>query len=507
MANYLSEAVTVRLAPESVAGVHPTSGWAQLQVDAGGVTGWRRTLQTVEREIHTVNATDEKGDLVAYTVEPALTHDINKDLADLIAAPSWRCNAAHFGGTGLSLFRPSAVTSTGYTVAASGDLANGLLVYARGFTTAANNGLKLTAGTSTSTEIKFATASAEASPPGNATVDVVGFQGATGDLELDASGDLVSTSLDFTTLGLSVGAWLYLPSAAEALDMGSAAYGFATAAYFGHARITAIAANKISLERRDWTPGAADDGDGKTIRVFASSRFFRNYAIDLSSYVEHSLSGEKADIKPGVSADTRYTYVHGCGVNTLEIAAPINSKITATVNLVGTSATAPLAPANRKTGPSAAYEPLATALVDTQNDLRRVRLTDGADALIAEINSWTFSLNNNITPRSVQGSFGPAGLTYGKFQYSVSMEAYFIDSDAINAAEENRDGLAWDAFVRNHQYGFVLDMPNVAIRNPDLRYAANQPVMLSCEVPAFRSETDNISGSLSVFGWLPTVAQ
>jgi hypothetical protein len=498
MADFLSEAVTVRLAPESVKGVAPSSGWQQLQIDVGGVANWRSNYTDVERDIHSKYLTLEKGDHVAKSIEPSITHDFNKDFADTLLASAFRCTPAHFGGTGVSLFRPTAVTSTGYTVAASGALANSLLVYARGFTTPANNGLKLTAGTSTGTEIKTPGLTAEASPPASATVDVVGFQGATGDIAIDASGDLTATALNLTTLGLSVGDWIYLPTADEATAMGSANYALAVS---GRARIKTIAAGKLTLERRTFAIGAAS-GVGKTVRVFTTSRLMRNYALDHASYASPTMHGEKEDIRE--DGTTRYTYCTGLAVNTLEISAPIDSKITATVGFVGMDATDPLPSGSRVAGASSARAPLATALLDTQNDLQEVRLTDASGALVAEINSWTFSLSNNVTPKKVQGIYGAAGHNYGKFNYNVQMEAYYSSSDAIAAITENRDGLAWDAFVRNHQYGFVIDLPNVALRDGDLSYAANQPVMITCQVPAFRNEADNIAGSICVFGYLPT---
>jgi hypothetical protein len=380
-----------------------------------------------------------------------------------------------------------------------------MLIKGRGFTNSANNALLVTAGTSTGTAIKVATATLVAeTPPANATLDIVGFQGAAGDLELDVSGNLTSTSLNFTTLGLVVGMWIYLPSATQATAMGSALYAFSNSAYTGRARITAIATNQLTLERHTWTLGAATTETTSTVRVFVSSRFYRNYPIDNAVYNEYTMSFEKTDIKPGVSADTRYTMTKGCGANTLQISAPIDSKITATLGLVGMTATLPVAVASRVSGPSSAYSPLGDALLDTQNDLYEVRLTDSGGSLVADVVDWTYNLNNNIKPRKSQGVFGASGLNYGKFMFSVNMKAYYQDSDAIDAADANRDGMAWDCFIANHQYGVLLDMPNVALRNPDLSYAANEPVMINCDIVGFRSATDGIAGALAVFGYIPT---
>lgn len=507
--DYLSEAVTVRVAPEAVRGTSSATGWQALQVDVGGVSGFRRNMTDVERDIHSVNATMEKGDHVSYGVSPSLVHDINKDFIDTFAAGAYRCVPSHLGGTGLSKFRPSAAVggaADSFTVAANGALPNGMLVYTRGFANAANNGIFVTSGTSVAGSIKVGTAAvlvSEPAPPANVTLDVVGVQGASGDIQINASGNLISTTLNFTTLNIPVGSWIYLPTIAEATTyMGSAAYAFAN--YAGRARVVSVAANLIVLERHTWTVGAADTGVGKTIRLFCASRFYRNYPIDnITSYLETTYSLEKEDIKPGDSTASRYTTARGCGVNTLQIGAPLNSKITATIGFVGMTCTTPAIPANRIAGPSTAYAALGDALVDTQNDVRDIRLTSSNATIIADVTSWTFTLNNTIKPRNSQGFFGASGLNYGKFAMGVNLTAYYQDSTAIDASDDNRL-LRFDAFWANHQYGAVIDLPNVAFRNPDHAYASNEPVMISGDIVAFRNATDGIEGSLSVFGYLPS---
>ena len=98
------------------------------------------------------------------------------------------------------------MTSTGYTVPALGDLTAGLLIHAKGFPTAANNGLKVVASSSTGTEIKASGLTAESlTAARGATVEVAGVQGDTADITLNSSGNLTSTTLDFTTLGLNIG--------------------------------------------------------------------------------------------------------------------------------------------------------------------------------------------------------------------------------------------------------------------------------------------------------------
>src|SRR5204863_5233062 len=134
-------------------------------------------------------------------------------------------------------------------------------------------------------EIKTAGLVVEAAPPANAIVEVAGVQGASGDIQIDGNGDLIASAINLTTLGLSVGQWIKIGGTAASTAFAN------QPTYNGRARITAIAAGKLSLERRSWTVGAADNGSGKTIQVFFT-RWFRNVSIDHADYLEPSLHGE-----------------------------------------------------------------------------------------------------------------------------------------------------------------------------------------------------------------------
>jgi hypothetical protein len=505
MADFLSEATAVRAAPESSKGVAPSTGWQEIQPDDGTLADWGNKYVDVERNTYSKRLMLEPGDHVKKDVGFSIVHDTNKDFLDLMLPSAMRCVTAHFGGTGLSLFHPTAVVDGGgsddsYTVAASGAFAANILIYARGFSNAANNGLKVTV-VSTATAIKVATASLVAEvPTGTVTVDAVGFQGASADITMNASGNLTSTLLDFTTLGLKVGMWIYLPNAAEAATMGSANYAFANAALTGWARITAIAAALLTLERHTFTP-AADTGTGKTLRVFVHSRLHRNYTLDNALYARPTLHMEKEMIDEAGAAF--YEYAEGLAVNMLKIAAPINSKITATIDVIGMDATDPVAVGSRIAGPSTAYAPLATSLIDTQNDLQVIRLRNTAGtALVDEFNDWTFTADNKVTPKDVQGTFGAAGHKYGKFNYSADCKVYYANTASLAAVTNNTQG-AFDVFTSNGEYGLTIDMPNTRIRELKQELAADDIAMLSFKLVAYPSTADGIGCAIGVFGYLP----
>ncbi len=510
MADFLSEAVALRVATESTKGTAPSSGWQEIQPNAGSLTDFGKQYTDVERDTYSKRLMVEPGDHVTKAVAFSIAHDLNKDAADTFLASAFRCVVAHFGGSDQSLFRPSAVADgdadeDSFTVAADGDVPDGVLIYARGFDTSANNGLFVTSGTSTGTAIKVATATLTAeTPTGDPTVDVVGFQGAAGDLELDASGNLTSTTVDFTTLGIVAGMWIYLPSSAEATAMGSSLYAMSVAAYTGYARVTAVAAHEITLERQSWTVGSATTESTSTVRVFVNSRVYCNHTLDNTDYARptHHFEAEFVD----ESGTKYYEYAGGCAVGTVAIAAPLNNKIAMTLAFVGMDAFDPVVVGSRKAGPSTAYEPLATALLDTQNDVQAIRLTNTSGTSLAdEFTEWTLNIDNKVTPKEVQGTFGAAGHKYGKFGYSAPVKIYYSKTGTFDAVIDNTQA-RWDVFAKNEDYGIIIDMPNVRLRQLKRTLAADDIAMLDMTLVAFPNRADGIGCAIGVFGYLPSAS-
>lgn len=521
MAKVLAEAVGISMAPATL-GTTPTSGWTKLQPDKGSIQNWKKQLEIVERNIHSKNMTREKGDVVGYKVTPSFAHDFNKDYADLHAAPAFRCVPQHPGGAGQRVIRVTDAVDGGVSAdsfshaALTSALPTGTLIYVRGMTNAANNGLFVTVAGSTTMSTKVATGLlvAEATAPSNATIDVAGFEAAAAaDVKMDASGHLTSTTTNFTLWSIPKDSRIVIGSGV----LGTSANSFATRKCNAIAYVKSTpTANLMELYDHVleldpltlWTP-AADAAAGKTIRVFFGS-FYRNWAIDNANYAEPLLYGEKEDPRAGADGTTRYTDCKFLAVNTMAIAAPLKSKITATTTYVGTDASDPVAAASRTGGPGTdagdspaqAYTPLATALVDTANDLEVVRMFDATGTLVGEINSWTLTLNNNVAPKEVQGTLGAIDHEWGEFGHTLQVEAYYNNSAVLTAASGNSD-LKWDVFAANNQFGFSLSLPMVAIREDQLTYEANKQVKLQFNTPAFRNTDTGICGALTIFGYIP----
>jgi hypothetical protein len=509
MSKVLSEAATVRIAPESVVGTAPAADWTQLQPNPGGIE-MDPELETVERDPLSVYATDEKGDVVGLKANVKITQDLNMDWLRIHAPAMFRSAAKHPGGTGLAFHRPTAAvegTPDAFTVGSLGALAAGSLIFVLGALNSANNGLHVVDAGSTGTSIKVTSTLVNETLPANAILCVVGFQFAADDLEINASNHLITAAKDLTQLGLVKGMAVIVSDEDTTHRFGTLPSDRASVAYLK----STPTANLAELEDHNWTVAGVDAGAGKTIRLYFGL-YFQNRPIggdaDYQEATYH-LELEDQDAATGNTVPA-YTYGEGCAPGMFEINAPLKNKITVTTSYVGTDIPDPVLTADRVAGgsglpgerPATAYAPLATAMFDTSNDLDEVKLYDSNGTLAGEVNSWKLSINHNVKPREVQGKMGAQDHIFGKVRPSVTQELYFTDIDQVKAARANRD-LKWRTFIANHQGGFAYRMPYTALRQPKKSYAANEAVMFSAASPGFRDPNTNVVEQMTLFGYVP----
>lgn len=493
----LSDGVGISVARESTIGVLPTTGWHQWQINPSGITDFTRQNVEVDRAPLSPNLTPEDGEVVGYDASPKLALDLTRDVIEDIREPLYRSATKHGGGKGKSLYRPTAVTATGFTVGTLGDYPQNFLFFAAGFTNPANNGLKVTASGSTTSETKFAGLVAEASPPTNAILEFAGVQGASGDIQLDANGDLISTALDFTTLGLIPGQQITLGD----LPSG-ASFGFATAAYNGRAIVKGpVTATKVPLMFRSWTVGAADTGASKTIRILFT-RAIRNVPLTDADYLKApTLSAERTEPGAGIAGATDFTQASGLGLDQIELDIPVEGKVTATMTFVGMVITDP--GPTQATGAATALAPLRAGLFSTASKLK-ARLVKKSDesTLSVDINGMKVTLKNNITPMKELGVSGAANLIYGAYMPTMSLEAYVIDNGLERAANANTSAML-EFQLRNADGGIGMFFPVVKLRKPSKAYAQHTAVMISNDLTAVRDPATGLLQTMTEYAYLP----
>lgn len=393
------------------------------------------------------------------------------------------------------VFTPTAATSTAYTVAASGDLVANTLVYARGFSTTANNGLKVVDTGSIATSIEIVGGlTAEASPPNIVKVEIAGVRGATGDIEIDVDGNIISTALDFTTLDLNVGQQLFVGGDA-------AANSFAVTANRGYARIALIETNKITLNKTSST-FAIDDGATKAIDLYFG-RYVRNVAVDHADYLEQSIQFEGAyeNLQNPTGTGDKYAYAKGNYANQLSFELPLADIAKLTVGFVGTDTASPST--TRASEAANAKLPLRTEGFNTTEDIARLRIQEVDETgLTTDFKSLTMVLNNNVTPEKVLANFGAKYLNTGIFEIDMDTQLVFTDSDIVSAVRNNTT-LTMDFSVRNGDGAIAVDIPSIILTGDQQEFPVNESILITTTAQAFGDTTLGYSMSVSLFPYAP----
>jgi hypothetical protein len=401
--------------------------------------------------------------------------------------------------TGPRYYQVTGVTATGYTVAANGDLPQGTLVVPTGFRTAANNSpesFKVVGAASIATEIKVAGLTAEVIPADgsqNALIEVAGRRGASGDLEIDANGDLISTALDFTTLRLNVGQFIWIGGEAGSV------YAFATAANRGLARITSIAANKITFDKTT-TTFVEDDGTGKTIDLYFG-RWARNVAVDHADYLVHSLCIETTYTNLGGVGTDYYSYARGNLINEATWQFDGQSLAKLSIATVGMDTQPPAA--DREPEADTPMVPVQVTAYNTAADFSRLRVTEVDESgITSDIKDLQLTFGNNVSPEKILGVLGARYMNLGLFDVMGEMNVVLTDVAVMEAVRDNRL-MTMEIGIRNGDGAFIVDMPSITLSGGVPEFTPDESVTLPLNFKAVQDTVFGYTTSVSCFPYLP----
>jgi hypothetical protein len=482
----------------------PTTGWLNLEADAIGDPG--PSYKSQARMPFTITRQLRRPFLAGMDCVLTLDVDVIKDHLDFFGPAIFKSDWKHSGGTGQSKFLIAAVVDGGvgadsFTVEDDGALPEGTLIVTRGLADEENNGLFRVAAGSTDTSVKVPTDTLvpDASPNANATLDVAGFQFAESDAELDADGNLITTTKDLRTLGLQEHQIVYFASSEEV----DPPYCFDNAEYYGFTEILTIEQHKITFRRRQWTVGAADDGDGKTIRLFFT-KWVRNVA---RRHADENLVSHAFEVTyPGLAAGPADAYekLLGYMLDQATFNFPTEGKVSLQLTFVGKTATPP--ETDRWTGPSAALNVVTGLAVSTSADIKRVHI-DNVDesGLMTDFQDLKITLRNNIQAEKAVGHLGNRFTPLGAFEAQIEAEAYFTDPDVVTAVRDKRIIRAF-AGGRNDDFGFMLDVPSTGAMESPKKIEHNRTVTVSSKISGFMDSDSQFTAGLSMFAYLPTRA-
>ncbi len=468
-------------------------------VDTG--TRWK-TLEPNEipdsgAEITTVSRTpisqyrqEKKGTTVdldsKYGIGGDLTWDAVNDLFPYFIG------AKFFGGQVAS---PTSVTASSFVVPAmTTPLVENTLIRGRNFTNSENNGLLTVGAASTATNVVIAETLVAETPTAtkNTTIEVAGFRFSAGDLEINADGNIVSTTKDLTELPLMRG---------MAIGVGGdiAASRFAVADNKGFARIVSIAANLIVLDKTGQT-FAIDNGAGKTIEL-RFGRFLRNVSVNDADYLEESIQIETTFDNLGDAGETYFGYSEGNFFKNLSLAFPPQDKAGFTVDLVGTDTKPPSA--TRVTGAANKLDPAGTSAYNTTSDFARLRIQKTDETGIStDFKSMDIVIDNNVSPEKVLGRLGAKFMNLGNFTVKNSVEL-LMTSAGVAEAVRNNTTVTMDSVIQNDDGAVLFDFPSTTMGGGAPSFPVNESVTINSEVKSYGDAVLGTSLGVSMFPSVP----
>lgn len=492
--------------PTAVKTLPTTPVWYPLEPNGYNDMGGK--IKTVAREPIKASRQKQKGTTVDVDSAASFGHDLTQNnmirilqgfmFADIRQHPT----TAPMNSVATALTSVTASTKT-YTAASglSTFLANHL-VRASNFSLAGNNGLKSVASSTSTTVVVNETLADEASPPATGKLEVCGFQFPVGTLSVDVSGtwpklNRASGAIDYTTLGLIPGEWIFVGGDGTGLQ-------FATAACNGFARVRSVAVGYIELDKASGTL-VTDAGTGKTIQIF-----FGNVLKNESNTSLIKRRTYQIERTLGLDANgTMSEYVTGAVPNELHIQIRQADKITTELAFVGMDT-------EQRTGAQGVKAGTRTALVseaafNTSSDFSRIKMhiisTTGnvnPTPIVGYLTELTINLKNNISPLKAVGVLGAFEASAGMFDIGGSTSAYFSDVAAVSSVRSNAD-VSMDAAIVKNNAGIIFDIPLITLGDARLKVEKDKPIMIPLEIMAAEGSNGH-TFMIGHFPYLPTLA-
>jgi hypothetical protein len=404
-----------------------------------------------------------------------------------------------FNGTQVVI---TAATATQYTAAAglAAFLVKGL-INAKGFGISSNNGLKEISAVAAGALTIVGGLTAEGAPPAAAELETVGFRCAAGDLHLAVVGskvNLTSTIVDFTTLGLNVGEWIFIGGDA-AINQ------FVTAADKGYGRIFSIAAHTLVLDFTSFAPVTDADAGGLQRVDLYFGKMISNSAtaggVKRRTYqIERTLGDD--------GSGTQSEYLTGSVPNQLTLNLPQASKLSVDLSYVGLDVEQRSGVTGIKAGTRVGLP--GEAAFNTSHDvyLSRLAIVDTTTlnpaALFAFASDIKITVDNGATPNKAIGVLGGFGVASGDFAVSGTLTAYFATIAAIQAIKNNADVALQTIFARANS-GMIFDIPLLTLGGGGIKIEKDKPIHVDLTQDAAKSVA-GFTFMANFFEYLPTIA-
>lgn len=503
-----------------------TPVWIPLEPNS--YNGFGAQLSRLNRELLTQDRQRKKGVVSDLDASGGFAHDLTqKGLAEIMQGflfANFRPKGEaknDFGSTTLEISATastSRLTRTSGTVDFSDEFAVGDLVFVQGFSDPANNGLFLVgAVTATTLDLEetgvpgTAASLVDEAASSDVSVVQVGVQATTSaDIQADATGSrpaLTSTSLDFTTLGLNVGEFIYIGG--DAVNTR-----FPSEGANGWARVRSISANRLEFDKTAST-FATDTAVAVYVQLFFG-RVLKNES-DPANIVKKYLQLERQLGAPDSAqpSEIQSEYLTGALANEMTLRMSQASKVEADLGFVAANHETRTGAVGVKSGTRVPSSQITGDIFNTSSDVARVKLSiidendSNPDALFAFATEFDVVINNGVTPDKAIGVLGGFDTTVGDFSVSGSMTVYFSTVEAVEAVRNNSD-VTLDFILVAANSGIAFDLPLIALGDAQANIEVDRPITLPISHDA--ATAAGIDGNLdhtlliSFFDYLPTAA-
>lgn len=371
------------------------------------------------------------------------------------------------------------------------------LMFLKGFSSPANNGLKVASVGGLKT-VTLAGMVDDAAPAAGASAELCGVQFASATASLTLAGGVASLVVSagaLDTYGLTVGEWVFL---------GGDSVGTRFTSNVGYARIKTIAAGSLVFDKVSWANFTAEPGTGKTVQMFFGTALRNEKNPSLIKRRSYAIERQLGADDVGMQAE----YLDGSIANELTINVPQADKLNADLSFVSmdnkqVTGTEGLRSGTRVSG-------LGESLINTSSNVYRMKMSIinpasvSPNGLFAYMTEADISVKNGVTPEKAIGVAGAFEAALGNFQVSGSVKAFFSDVTAVKAVRNNADVTIDFIFAANNA-GFVIDIPLLGLGGGRLDVAPGASIKLPLDLAA----GENVAGytlMMVFFSYLPTIA-
>lgn len=389
------------------------------------------------------------------------------------------------------------------------------LIYGRGFSNAANNGLKSVDADIAASATAISVAEVlvdEASPPANARVELAGLRSLaaaadfTWDWDAPVAGQATLSSAaditDFTQFGLTVGQVVHIGSPDGSGGVTNAFQNVAANDMFGYARIVSFGTGTIVFDKVD--PALQfDDATAPTTAVdILFGKFVRNVAVDDPAFLERSFQfeGTFQNLEnPGPGDEFEYAIGNLC--DSVQFQLPLTDKAVATFGFIGLDTESPST--TQKTGADTPISPSMTAALNTTSDIARLRIQDVDESgLSTDFKSLNLTLNNNVSPEKVLAQLGAKFMNFGTFEVDIEAQLLFTNGAVIDRIRQNTT-VTMDFIVTNDDGGVAVDIPSMDLGGGGREFPRNESILVNLTGRAFQDPVLGYSIGVSTFPVVP----